>query len=341
MDENNIVWIEAGKLQPSQFYINKDSIEILRNNFHSRLFEPVPVKIIGQDIVITDGHTRTCYLIEKGFDYIPTTEEKDELDWEAYIINVKDCKERGVFSAADLVKCIVSNDEFKLKWNKYCDDVHEKLSYQRNPCDYSSLPYWKEITFQKPDYIKIFHEDEWIKLPENIKENFKKVDKFFRIKHPLEQIDISDLPKGYKFRTFNPTNEEDYNSALEIIKLSYTNINITKDTLEGYRKNKVYDESLWIFIDKINNSKNIPVAFGLADLDSFMKEGILEWIQVLPEYRGKGIGKALVCELLTRMKGKAKFATVSGDCNNINNPIKLYRKCGFVDNSIWYIAYEN
>ncbi len=85
----------------------------------------------------------------------------------------------------------------------------------------------------------------------------------------------------------------------------------------------------------------LPFAFGLADLDSFMKEGILEWIQVLPEYRGKGIGKALVCELLTRMKGKARFATVSGDCNNINNPIKLYRKCGFVDNSIWYIAYEN
>ena len=48
-----------------------------------------------------------------------------------------------------------------------------QLSYQRNPCDYSSLPYWKEITFHKPDYIKIFHEDEWIKLPENIKENFR------------------------------------------------------------------------------------------------------------------------------------------------------------------------
>lgn len=78
----------------------------------------------------------------------------------------------------------------------------------------------------------------------------------------------------------------------------------------------------------------------MADLDPYMKEGILEWIQVLPEYRRKGLGKALVCELLTRMKGKAKFSTVSGDCNNINNPINLYRKCGFIGNSIWYIAYE-
>lgn len=41
------------------------------------------------------------------------------------------------------------------------------------------------------------------------------------------------------------------------------------------------------------------------------------------------------------MKGKAKFATVSGDCNNTSNPIGLYRKTGFVGDSIWYIAYKN
>lgn len=85
----------------------------------------------------------------------------------------------------------------------------------------------------------------------------------------------------------------------------------------------------------------MPVAFGIADFDSLVKEGILEWIQVLPEHRGKGFGKFLVAELLRRMKGIAKFATVSGDCNNISNPIGLYRKSGFVGDSNWYIAYKN
>ena len=56
---------------------------------------------------------------------------------------------------------------------------------------------------------------------------------------------------------------------------------------------------------------------------------------------GKRIGKLLVAELLRRMQGKAKFATVSGDCNNISNPINLYKKSGFVWDSIWYIAYES
>lgn len=340
MDENNITWIEASRLHPSQFYINEDSIKLLRNNFDISLFEPIPIKKLGDNLVMTDGHTRTCYLIEMGYEYIPTIEEISELDWEAYRINVQDCEKRGVFSAIDLTKCVVSYDEFQLKWNKYCDEIHNRLSYLRNPCDYSALPYWKEITFHKPLYIKIYNEKEWLQLSEDIKSNFKRIDKYFRIKHLLIQIDISDLPKGYKFRTFNPNKKEDYDSALEIIKLSYINTDTTKDTLKGYRKNKVYDESLWIFIDEINNSKKIPVAFGLADLDSFMKEGILEWIQVSPEYRGKGFGTFLVNELLNRLKGKADFVTVSGDCNNINNPIKLYRKCGFVGNSIWYIAYE-
>lgn len=75
----------------------------------------------------------------------------------------------------------------------------------------------------------------------------------------------------------------------------------------------------------------------MADFDSQMQEGIIEWIQVLPEYRGKKIGQLLVNELLLRMKTMAKFATVSGQMNNPSSPEKLYRKCGFVGNDIWHI----
>lgn len=215
------------------------------------------------------------------------------------------------------------------------------LSYLKNPCDYSALPYWKETTFTKSDNVKVYHESEWNKLSENTKEEFIKVDKFFRIKHTLEQINNQDLPKDCRYRTFEPNKEEDFDKALEIIKISYPNTDLTKDTLKEYTKNNVYKNELWVFIDKINNGMYMPVAFGIADFDSLVKEGILEWIQVLPEHRGKGFGKFLVAELLRRMKGIAKFATVSGDCNNISNPIGLYRKSGFVGDSNWYIAYKN
>lgn len=183
MDKTKITQIEAKDLQPSQFYINEDKL-LLERGFNIDIFEPIPIKRLGQDMVMTDGHTRTTYLIQNGYQYIPTIEERDALNY-------------------------------------------------------------------------------------------------------------------------------------------------------------VYKNDLWIFIDKINNARYTPIAFVIADFDPLMKEGILEWIQVIPEFRGRALGKFLVAELLSRMKGKAKFATVSGNCNNISNPIASYRKIGFVGDIIWYIAYKD
>lgn len=75
----------------------------------------------------------------------------------------------------------------------------------------------------------------------------------------------------------------------------------------------------------------------MADLDKDLKEGILEWIQVLPAYRGKKIGQLIVNELLKRMIGKANFATVSGKVSNTTKPEMLYRKCGFTGDDLWHI----
>ncbi|MBR4875433.1 MAG: hypothetical protein IKU95_02975, partial [Clostridia bacterium] len=53
--------------------------------------------------------------------------------------------------------------------------------------------------------------------------------------------------------------------------------------------------------------------------------------------RRKGIGQAIVSELLRRMADLADFATVSGKVNSVTQPEKLYRKCGFCGNDIWHI----
>ena len=79
------------------------------------------------------------------------------------------------------------------------------------------------------------------------------------------------------------------------------------------------------------------VGGGNADLDREIGEGILEWIQVLPEYRGHGIGQLIVNSLLDKMQGEAQFDTVSGKVNNPTNPEALYRKCGFAGNDVWHV----
>lgn len=105
--------------------------------------------------------------------------------------------------------------------------------------------------------------------------------------------------------------------------------------LLGYIKSEVYDENLWIIVyEKVTHK---PVACGIAELDKEIREGMLEWIQVLPAYRGKKIGQLLVNELLTRLQGKADFVTISGKVDNVTKPEILYRKCGFTGDDIWHI----
>lgn len=56
--------------------------------------------------------------------------------------------------------------------------------------------------------------------------------------------------------------------------------------------------------------------------------------------KGKGLGKAVVNELLSRLKEKADFVTVSGECDNPTNPETLYRRCGFEGEDIWFVIQE-
>ena len=79
---------------------------------------------------------------------------------------------------------------------------------------------------------------------------------------------------------------------------------------------------------------------GIADFDAEAKEGVLEWIQVLPECRGRKAGQFIVNELLRRMADRAAFATVSGRVNNAASPELLYRKCGFTGDDVWHILME-
>ena len=110
---------------------------------------------------------------------------------------------------------------------------------------------------------------------------------------------------------------------------------MTESELRQFTDRTVYDATLWIAAK--DSRTGAVAATGIADLDREIRECILEWIQVSPEYRGCGLGRWLVCELLRRMQGRADFATVSGRCGNPTNPEQLYRVCGFTGRDVWHI----
>ena len=119
------------------------------------------------------------------------------------------------------------------------------------------------------------------------------------------------------------------------ITTCYSDVVISPEELMDYQTHTVYDPDLWIAVTERGCDEII--ASGIAELDTDIKEGILEWIQVSPEYRGKGLGKFVVRELLWRMKDKVEFVTVSGKVDNPTKPRDLYLACGFSDEGIWHV----
>jgi GNAT superfamily N-acetyltransferase len=87
----------------------------------------------------------------------------------------------------------------------------------------------------------------------------------------------------------------------------------------------------------MDEAQNAPAALGIAEFDPMIDEGSLEWIQVLPAYRGRGLGQQIVFELLNLLHGKAAFTTVAGQVDNPTYPERLYRRCGFDGDDYWWV----
>lgn len=199
--------------------------------------------------------------------------------------------------------------------------------YKKNPCGVLSIPYWKDKSITIPSNMRIVHDRDFSKS----EYQEYKDEPYFRLFHSLKDIKTVMLDDV----DVVTAKREDIPHFVEVINQSYTDLSVTYEQLVGYTQTEVYHPGLWIMA--VNKENSSVVGCGIADVDREMKEGILEWIQVVPAYRGKKIGQLIVNELLKRMNGIAEFATVSGKVNNNTSPEMLYRKCGFIGNDVWHI----
>jgi len=200
--------------------------------------------------------------------------------------------------------------------------------YLGNPCRKLSIPYWKNKQIDLPKNIIALHKDEFLKS--NIK--FKKVDRFFRIIHKL-----NNKPFLSNQVTDTINIKSDMEQLINLINICYEKEKIIVEStdINQWMNRKTYREDLWIKI--VVEGKLI--ASGIAEIDSEANEGILEWIQVDPLFQRKGYGKIIVKELIYRLSETVDFITVSGRIENKSNPQKLYKSCGFEGDDIWYICY--
>ena len=199
--------------------------------------------------------------------------------------------------------------------------------YLTDPCGASSLPYWKTETVTVPPGIRIVRDDAFDPAWPGGRD-----EPYFKLMHPLQSIKEPVLPKGY---TLARCGIEDY---VNQINACYAHEHLTEEELLAYLSHPVYREDLWVAVK--DRESGAVVATGIAELDARIGEGILEWIQVLPAHRRKGLGSFLVCELLKRMGNEARFATVSGRMKNESAPLALYESCGFLAPVVWHVITE-
>lgn len=203
--------------------------------------------------------------------------------------------------------------------------MERKAQYIENPCRTSSIPYWKTVGISVPENMNILHQDDFQVqlLTEYVDEPY------FRLKHNLRDVKPAAIPDGFVM------DKPVLADFAEHINGCYGGICVTAEELRSYTERAVYCAELWVAVRDKASGK--IAATGIGELDHEIGEGVLEWIQVSEEYRGRGLGHFIVRELLWRVKDMARFATVSGQCNNPSNPEKLYRECGFTGNDIWHV----
>lgn len=198
--------------------------------------------------------------------------------------------------------------------------------YLKNPCRVSSIPYWKQKSAKVPDNMKIVHDSEY-----DATDYVGYLDEpYFRLYHDLKEV-------GQQSRDdieIVVATADMLGIFVDIINKSYSDLSVTMEQIESYRKTPVFCPDLWVLL---KDKTGAYVGCGIADYDKEVGEMILEWIQILPFYRGRGYGQYIVNYLLSKLQGQAKFATVSGKVNNATSPERLYRKCGFVGNDVWHV----
>jgi GNAT superfamily N-acetyltransferase len=168
---------------------------------------------------------------------------------------------------------------------------------------------------------------------EAVRSSFSHSERYFRLSRDGAAIPQPWLPAGFGFAPVALPSAAP--AAADLIGRCYVDLRPSSSTIEGWMHHATFSSDLWIWI--VDTATRTPVALGIAELDTRIGEGALEWVQVLPDYRGRGLGAALVHELLRRLADRAAFVTVSGQVDNRSQPEALYRRCGFLGHDIWWV----
>lgn len=156
---------------------------------------------------------------------------------------------------------------------------------------------------------------------------------YFRMINRRKDFPQVEPPSGFVLKNANPLDEAGL--IYEMLSFCYSDDHPAPETILSWSNHQVFDPHLWLLM--MDARRNTPVGLAIGEYDRLQHEGIVLWAQVVPGYRGKGLGKTLVLELMRRLQGRTQFTTVSGQQYNDTRPDILFRKAGFSGDDIWWV----
>ena len=197
--------------------------------------------------------------------------------------------------------------------------------YRRSPCGASSLPFWKSAGMRLPEDVRAVRDDAF----DPAAWPGWRDERYFKLMADPAEAKRPILPAGFAVAMPTPA------QCARHIARCYARERAAEEELEAYRARATYAPFLWLALT--DGTTRTVAASGIGEIDRETGEGTLEWIQVTPEHRRRGLGEWLVREMLWRMRGQADFCTVSGRLDSPDNPLSLYERCGFAGRVIWHI----
>lgn len=111
--------LDIDKIQPIQFFVDRDKLEAVRTFVHSEEDVIIPIAMHEGAYASLDGHTRLylAYILGIKHVYAYISEDFDGFD---YFFD--EARERNIYAAKDLI--LLTHEEYVDKWDKFCNEYY-------------------------------------------------------------------------------------------------------------------------------------------------------------------------------------------------------------------------
>jgi GNAT superfamily N-acetyltransferase len=186
--------MRLNSLLPSQLYISQLKYDYWSERLLSSGlldYEPVPIKRIGNDIFLTDGHTRALVLWQHGVREVDAYFDTDDEDWIAYVEDLKWCRDAQIRSVADLSARIIPHAEYEVKWCGLCENAHR--TRESNPLEGVHISLEEDQNARKSIGREVLENlPQWFGIPEATVEYVNTSASL-----PFVRVDLYDKPIGF------------------------------------------------------------------------------------------------------------------------------------------------